>query len=63
MVASAQLPLNFAFFCIFSRIICDVNAATLCIINTNTHNTSLIPRPSRGGEKKAWCILFAHACN
>ena len=30
MVASAQLPLNFAFFCVFSRIICDINAATLC---------------------------------
>jgi len=24
---------------------------------------SLVPRPSRGGEKKAWCTLFAHACN
>ena len=23
---------------------------------------SLVPRPSRGGEKKAWCTLFAHAC-
>jgi len=23
---------------------------------------SLVPRPSRGGEKKAWCTLFVHAC-
>ena len=23
---------------------------------------SLVPRPLRGGEKKAWCTLFAHAC-
>jgi len=25
--------------------------------------SSLVPRPLRGGEKKAWCTLFAHACN
>ena len=45
MVASAQLPLNFAFFCIFSHIICDINAATLCIINTNTLNTHTQTHP------------------
>ena len=33
------------------------------IITSVCRLDSLVPRPSRRGEKKAWCTLFAHACN
>ena len=31
------------------------------VTSTIVHDVSLVPRPSRGGERKAWYTLHAHA--